>query len=149
MEGIQLPARKKGQGKRATCCIPLQILKTLDSVLEVVMHGGLQGSSLTTVEKSLEVRLCQEQGSRGLFLAVPKRDVCTPRASTKAAEGALRVLPGAPALAAGTAEPLPSPPTLFTLSSPEGSRAESCWDAASVQGEPSPAGLLFCPPHGP
>ena len=52
----QLPARKKGQGKRATCCIPLQILKTLDSVLEVLTHGASLSSTVLTVEKILEVR---------------------------------------------------------------------------------------------
>lgn len=52
----QLPARRKGQGKRATCCIPLQILKTLDSVLEVLTHGASLSSSILTAEKILQVR---------------------------------------------------------------------------------------------
>lgn len=52
----QLPARKKGQGKRATCCIPLQIVNTLDSVLEVLMQDASLTSSILTVEKILQVR---------------------------------------------------------------------------------------------
>lgn len=79
MEGIQLPARKKGQGKRATCSVPLQLLKTLDSVLEVVLHGSSQGCSVMTVEKTLEVRRLPGAGLTGsLPCRTQKRRVRAP-----------------------------------------------------------------------
>lgn len=129
----QVPARKKVQGKRATCPVPLQILKTVDSVLGVLVRGALQSSSLLPVEMILQVRHLPRAGLAGSLPCPPLKRRDLPGTQAVEGVGVSFLLWQLALLSRGARRPphARAPPR-------DGSRAEICWDVATVPGECSP-----------